>query len=166
MNLAAMGIYTEGLGCKPLQTPSGEPRTTRRPQSQNFGRLICMRLQCCEALPFFTIQRQRRIKLRVLRAQDFYTPLALNCQKGQCLAALEVYKNQSRRIWAARWPQNRRIAGHKATRDKHPGTNLTEIIEPDSRDDDWTWKWNVWGGTTGYTHLKSPPTSQGRKSHQ
>ena len=27
--------------------------------------------------------------------QDFYAPLALNCQKGQHLRALEVYKNQS-----------------------------------------------------------------------
>ena len=35
------------------------------------------------------------IKFRVLRAQDFYTPLALNCQKEQHLPALEVYKNQS-----------------------------------------------------------------------
>ena len=43
-----------------------------------------------------TIQRQRCIKLRVLREQDFlYTPLVLNCQKGQDLPALEVYKNQS-----------------------------------------------------------------------
>ena len=30
-------------------------------------------------------------KFRVLRAQDFYTPLALNCQKGQRLPAPEVY---------------------------------------------------------------------------
>ena len=38
---------------------------------------------------------------------EFYTPLALNCQEGQHLPALEVYKNQSPRfepcfknIWA------------------------------------------------------------------
>ena len=36
---------------------------------------------------------QRCVKFRVLRAQDFYTPLALNCQKGQRLPALEVYKH-------------------------------------------------------------------------
>ena len=42
-----------------------------------------------------TIQRQRCINFRVLRAQDFYTPLVLNCQKGQHLPALEVYENQS-----------------------------------------------------------------------
>ena len=46
-------------------------------------------------LPFLTIQRQRCIKFRVLREEDFYTPLALNYQKGQHLPALEVYKNQS-----------------------------------------------------------------------
>ena len=34
-------------------------------------------------------------KIRVLRAQDFYTPLALKTAKGQHLPALEVYKNQS-----------------------------------------------------------------------
>ena len=42
-----------------------------------------------------TIQCQRCIKFRVLRAQDFYTPLALNYQKGQHLPAPDVYKNQS-----------------------------------------------------------------------
>ena len=43
-----------------------------------------------------TIQRQPCIKFRVLRAQDFYTPLPPNCQKGQHLPALVVYKkNQS-----------------------------------------------------------------------
>ena len=46
-------------------------------------------------LPFLALQRQRCTKFRVLRAQDFYTPLALNCQKGQHLPALEVYKSQS-----------------------------------------------------------------------
>ena len=60
-----------------------------------YGRLIFIHLQCWELLPLLTIQRQRCIKFRVLRAQDFYTPLALNCQKGQQLPAPEVYKNQS-----------------------------------------------------------------------
>ena len=59
------------------------------------GRLILIHLQCWEVLSFLTIQRQRCIKFRVLRAQDFYTLLALNCQKGQRLPALEVYRNQS-----------------------------------------------------------------------
>ena len=49
----------------------------------NYGRLISIHLQCWEVLPFLAIQRQRCIKFRVLRAQDFYTPLALNLQKGQ-----------------------------------------------------------------------------------
>ena len=31
----------------------------------------------------------------VFKERDFNTPLALNCQKGQHLSALEVYKNQS-----------------------------------------------------------------------
>ena len=43
-------------------------------------------------LPF---SAQRCIKIRVLRAQDFYTPLALKSAKGQHFPALEVYKNQS-----------------------------------------------------------------------
>ena len=65
------------------------------------GRLIFIHIQCWEVLPFLTIQRQRCIKFRVLRAQDFDTPLALNCQKGQHLPALEVYKNQTSReeLW-------------------------------------------------------------------
>ena len=60
-----------------------------------FGRLIFIHLRCWEVLPFLTIQRKRCIKLRVLRAQDFFTPLPLNCQKGQHLPAPVVYKNQS-----------------------------------------------------------------------
>ena len=39
--------------------------------------------RCPKVLPFLTFQCQRCIKFRVFRAQDFYTPLALNCQKGQ-----------------------------------------------------------------------------------
>ena len=59
------------------------------------GRLIFIHLQCWEVLPFCRFQRQRCIKVRVLRAQDFYTPLALKTAKGQPLPALEVYKKQS-----------------------------------------------------------------------
>ena len=47
-----------------------------------LGRLIFIHLRCWEALPFLTIQRQGCIKFRVLGAQDFYTPLPLNCQKS------------------------------------------------------------------------------------
>ena len=51
-----------------------------------------------------TIQHQRCIKFRVLRGGNFYTPLPLNCQKGQRLAALEVYKNQSPNMdWGLSW---------------------------------------------------------------
>ena len=48
-----------------------------------YGRPISIHLRCWEVPPFLTIQRQRYVKFRVLRAQDFYTPLPLNCQKGQ-----------------------------------------------------------------------------------
>ena len=60
-----------------------------------YGTLIFIHLQCWEVLRFCRFQRQRCIKIRVLRAQDFYTPLALKTAKGQHLPALEVYKNQS-----------------------------------------------------------------------
>ena len=70
-------------------------RTKIAISNRRAGRLIFIHLQCWEVLPFFTIQRQQCIKFRVLRARDFYAPLALNCQKGQHLPALEVYKNQS-----------------------------------------------------------------------
>ena len=53
------------------------------------GRLIFIHLQCWEVLPFCRFQRQRCIKIRVLRAQDFYTLLALKCQTSQHLPALD-----------------------------------------------------------------------------
>ena len=59
------------------------------------GRQIFIHLQCWELLSLLTIQRQQCIKFRVLREQDSYAPLALNCQKEQHLSALEVYKNHS-----------------------------------------------------------------------
>ena len=40
----------------------------------------------------FDIQRQRCIQILCPEDPDFYTPLALNCQKGQHLPAQEVYK--------------------------------------------------------------------------
>ena len=49
------------------------------------GRLIFIHLQCWEVLPFCRFQRQRCIKIRVFRAQDFYTSLALKTAKGQHL---------------------------------------------------------------------------------
>ena len=53
------------------------------------GRLIFIHTstagRCCIFLPF---QRQRCIKLRVLWAQCFYAPLALNCQKREHIPAL------------------------------------------------------------------------------
>ena len=76
--------------------PGGSHRYDLGPLSRpSNGRLIFIHLQCWEVPPFFIIQRQWCIKFRVLGAQDFYTPLALNCQKGQHLPALEVYKNLS-----------------------------------------------------------------------
>ena len=60
-----------------------------------FGRLIFIHLRCWEVLPFLTIQRQRCIKILCPKDPEFYTPLALNRQKGQHLPAPEVYKNQS-----------------------------------------------------------------------
>ena len=62
--------------------------------ANHIGRLIFVHLQCWEVLPFCRFQRQRCIKIRVLRAQDFYTPLALKTAKWQHLPALEVYKSQ------------------------------------------------------------------------
>ena len=59
------------------------------------GRLIFMHAQCWEVLPFFTIQRQRCIKILRSKVPEFYTLLALNRQKGQHLPELELYKNQS-----------------------------------------------------------------------
>ena len=59
------------------------------------GRLIFIHLQCWVLLSFCRFQRQRCIKIRVLRALDVYTPLALKTAKGQRLPALEVYKSQS-----------------------------------------------------------------------
>ena len=43
-------------------------------------------------LPFLTIQRQRCIKILCPKDPEFYTLLALNCEKGLHLLALEVYK--------------------------------------------------------------------------
>ena len=46
-----------------------------------FGRLI--HLRCWEVLPFLTFQRQRCIKNLCPKDPEFYTPLALHCQKGR-----------------------------------------------------------------------------------
>ena len=63
--------------------------------ASHFGRLIFIHLQCWEVLLVLTIQRQWCIKILCPKDPEFYTPLALNCQKGQHPPALEVYKNQS-----------------------------------------------------------------------
>ena len=60
-----------------------------------IGRLIFIHHQCWEVLPFSTIQRQRCIKILCPKDPEFYTLLALNCQKGEHLPAPEVYKKQS-----------------------------------------------------------------------
>ena len=60
-----------------------------------FGRLIFVHLHCWEVLPFLTFQRQRCIKILCPKGPEFYTPLALNCQKGQHFSAPEVYKKMS-----------------------------------------------------------------------
>ena len=62
---------------------------------QKSGRLIFIHLRCWEVLPLLTIQSQRSIRYRVLGSHHFYTPLPLNCQKGQHFPALVVYKNPS-----------------------------------------------------------------------
>ena len=56
------------------------------------GRLIFIHLRCWEVLPFSTLQRQRCVKILCPKDPEFYTPLALNCQKRQNLSALELYK--------------------------------------------------------------------------
>ena len=62
---------------------------------QILGRLILIQLRCWEVLPFLTFQRQRCIKILCPKDPEIFTLLALNCQKGQHLPTLEVYKNQS-----------------------------------------------------------------------
>ena len=86
------------LGARPKQKDWTLERFLQRflsIHSRNCGRLIFIHHQCWEVLPFCRFQRQRCIKIRVLRAQNFYTPLPLKTAKGQHLPALVVYKNQS-----------------------------------------------------------------------
>ena len=66
---------------------------TPGPEGLGSGRLIFIQLQCWEVMPFLTVQRQRCIEFRVLRALDFYTPLALNCQKRAAPPSTEVENN-------------------------------------------------------------------------
>ena len=60
-------------------------------------------------LPFFDNSAPAVYKIQGPWAQDFYTPLALNCQKGQHLPALEVYKNQSPTMTENTMKENLRI---------------------------------------------------------
>ena len=100
--------HAELFGPHPFTSKTPTPPENIRTQNFGFvlfflclmggtqtGRLIFIHLRCWEVLPFLTIQRQRGVKFRVLKPQDFYTPLPLNFQKGQHLPALVVYKNQS-----------------------------------------------------------------------
>ena len=64
------------------------------------GREILIELRCWKVLPFWTIQHQRCIKIMCANDPEFYTPLALNCAKGQHLPAPEVYNYQSPRNFA------------------------------------------------------------------
>ena len=67
-------------------------------------------LRCWEVLHFLTFQRQRCIKILCPKEPEFYTPLALNRQKGQHLPAPEVYKNQSPKLgWSL--TSGRRMSG-------------------------------------------------------
>ena len=50
---------------------------------------------------FYTIKRQQYIKILCPKDPEFFSPLALNCQKGQHLPALHVYKNQSPSVMVA-----------------------------------------------------------------
>ena len=93
--LQKMFRETDGVKLKPHL---GLQSASLRWSSHGYGRLIFIHHQCWEVLPFCRFQRQRCIKIRVLRAQDFYTPLALKTAKGQHLPALVVYKNQSPRV--------------------------------------------------------------------
>ena len=59
-----------------------KPGGLSKVETPENGRLIFIHHQCWEVLPFCRFQRQRCIQIRVLRAQDFYTPLALKTAKG------------------------------------------------------------------------------------
>ena len=59
------------------------------------GRLIFMHLTCWEGTAILAMQRQCCIKVLCPKDAQCHTVLALNCQKGSTLPALEVYKNQS-----------------------------------------------------------------------
>ena len=187
----------------PSQNPLLEPPETKAEKSlaiagefpctlnnRSIGRLVFIHLQCWEALPRLTIQRQRWIKFRVLWAQVFYraakgtnanlqfsagscaflrfpakiggflrksavpkcfifwekarisenlrlgsvcplrfvplsapwfyTPLALNCQKGQHLPALVAYQKQSPNCMALR----RLLSYEGETHPKKPPTQI------------------------------------------
>ena len=77
-----LGGVSSGHAIPQLHPENSQPQTeTLVPRSFMglHGRLIFIHLQCWEVLPLLIIQRQQWIKFRVPRAQDFYTPLALNC---------------------------------------------------------------------------------------
>ena len=87
------------------------------------GRLIFIHLQCWEVLPFLANQRQWCIRILCPKDPEFYTPLALNCQKGQHLLAPEVYKISVPIVSGPSRLQRRRRCKPKL----EPSTGLTAV---------------------------------------
>ena len=84
-NLRAYSVAkTDGQNRPETDSPRIGPLTKNRSWMLTTlgGRLILIHLQCWELLPFLTIQRQRCIKILCPKDPEFYTPLALTCQKG------------------------------------------------------------------------------------
>ena len=68
----------------------------------HHGRLILYTSSAGRCCPLLTIQHQRCIKILCPKNPEFYTLLALYCQKGQHLPALEVYNKSvslGKNIW-------------------------------------------------------------------
>ena len=63
-------------------------------------KLIFIHLQCWEVLRFLTLQRQRCMTFRVLRARDFYTPLATakRCSTSQHWRCIKISLPNHRKI--------------------------------------------------------------------
>ena len=95
-----------------------------------FGRLTLIHLRCWEVLPLLTIQRQRCTEFRVLRAQEFYTQLPLNCQKGHCTSqhCQENEKSAQRGSFRpdipADIPPKTSVRRSKSWKIKHFGTDI------------------------------------------
>ena len=96
-------IFTPSNPCDDLRTKQASQlalpyRSVRHPyhfkleKARVNGRLISIHLHRWEVLLFFS---EKPAPSLCTKDPKFYTPLALNCQKGQHLPALEVYKNKS-----------------------------------------------------------------------